>query len=196
VANRTGIRCTICNHPARPHIDLALATGVAKSAIAQRFRVSADAAWRHGRAHLTTEIRAALATKVLQREGDMRRILLEEGAGVVEALKAVRGPLFGLFLVAIDAGDAKAAAALSGRLHESLSLSAKLTGELIPHAGVSITNVLLSPDFQRLRSELLRALVKHPDAHRDVVAIFRRAGEEAAAAIGAAAPGMVDGNAA
>ena len=40
-------------------------------------------------------MRAALATRLLQREGDIRKILLEEGAGVVEALKAVRGPLFG-----------------------------------------------------------------------------------------------------
>ena len=43
-------------------------------------------------------MRSALATRLLQREGDVRRILLEEGAGVVEALKAIRGPLFGLFL--------------------------------------------------------------------------------------------------
>ena len=71
---------------------------------------------------MTPEVHAALATKLLQRDGDMRRILLEEGTGVVEALKAVRGPLFGMFLVAIDAGDSKAAAALAARLHESLAL--------------------------------------------------------------------------
>ena len=40
-------------------------------------------------------MRAALATKLLQREGDTRRILLEEGVGVTEALTAIRGPLFG-----------------------------------------------------------------------------------------------------
>ena len=158
-----GLRCTICNHPARPQIDLAIATGLSKRAIAQRFSVSHDAVWRHAQAHLTAEMRAALATKLLQREGDMRRILLEEGTGVVEALKAIRGPLFGLFLVAIDAGDSKAAAALAARLHESLALAAKLTGELVPQAGVSVTNILLSPDFQRLRAELMRALESHPE---------------------------------
>ncbi len=78
-----GRRCTICQHPQRPNIDLAIATGISRRLIAARFKVSADAAWRHGRAHLTPEIRAALATKVLAREGDMRRILLEEGTGVV-----------------------------------------------------------------------------------------------------------------
>jgi len=38
-----GPRCTICNHPARPQIDLAIATGAAKRAIAERFQVSRDA---------------------------------------------------------------------------------------------------------------------------------------------------------
>jgi hypothetical protein len=85
-----GLRCTICNHPARPQIDLAIATGLSKRAVAERFGVSRDAVWRHAQAHLTAEMRAALATKLLQREGDTRRILFEEGAGVTEALKAIR----------------------------------------------------------------------------------------------------------
>jgi hypothetical protein len=41
-----GLRCTICNHPARPQIDLAIATGLSKRAVAQRFGVSPDAVWR------------------------------------------------------------------------------------------------------------------------------------------------------
>src|SRR5713101_3860681 len=72
-----GRRCTICQHPQRPNIDLAIATGISRRLIAARFKVSADVVWRHGREHLTPEIRAALATKVLAREGDMRRILLD-----------------------------------------------------------------------------------------------------------------------
>jgi hypothetical protein len=181
------LRCTICIHPARPQIDLAIVTGLSKRAIAKRFEVSPDAVWRHHQAHLTAEMRAALTVRLLQRDGDVRRILVEEGAGVVEALKAIRGPLFGLFLVAVDTGDSKAAAALAGRLHESLALSAKLTGELIPHVGVSITNVLLSPDFIRLRNELLRVLERYPEARDEVGAVFRRAGLKAIAEIGAPA---------
>ena len=187
-----GLRCTICNHPSRPQIDLAIATGLSKRAVARRFGVSHDAVWRHRQAHLTAEMRAALATKLLRREGDMRRILLEEGTGVVEALKAIRGPLFGLFLVAIDTGDSKAAAALAARLHESLSLAAKLTGELAPHAGVSVTNILLSPDFQRLRAELMRALEGHPEARAEVAAVFRRAGLQVAAEMGAPATKVIE----
>jgi hypothetical protein len=181
------LRCTICIHPARPQIDLAIATGLSKRAIAQRVEVSPDAVWRHCQAHVTAEMRSVLTVRLLQREGDVRRILLEEGPGVVEALKAIRGPLFGLFLIAVDTGDSKTAAALAGRLHESLALSAKLSGELVPHAGVSITNVLLSPDFIRLRGELLRVLERYPEARDEVAAAFRRAGLQAVAEIGAPA---------
>src|SRR5437016_4808699 len=186
-----GLRCTICNHPARPQIDLAIATGLSKRAVAERFGVSRDAVWRHAQAHLTAEMRAALATRLLQREGDTRRILLEEGAGVTEALKAIRGPLFVLFLAAIDTGDNKAASALSGRLHENLALVAKLTGELV-HAGTSITTILLSPDFQRLRAELIRVLARYPEAQAEVAAVFRGAGIRAATEMAASPEKLIE----
>jgi len=187
-----GLRCTICNHPARPQIDLAIATGLSKRAVAARFVVSRDAVWRHAQAHLSAEMRAALATKLLQREGDTRRILLEEGAGVTEALKAIRGPLFALFLAAVDTGDSKAAAALSGRLHENLALIAKLTGELVPHASTNITNILLSPHFQRLRAELIRVLARYPEARAEVAAVFRQAGLQAATEMGESPEKIID----
>jgi hypothetical protein len=59
-----GSRCTIWTHPARPQIDLAIATGLSKRAIAQRFNVSPDAAWRHNQSHLTTEMCFAAFTTV------------------------------------------------------------------------------------------------------------------------------------
>ena len=80
------------------------------------------------------------------------------------------GPLFGLFLAAVDTGDNKAASTLSGRLHENLARTAKLTGEFVPHAGTSITNILLSPNFQRLRAELIRVLARYPQVQAEVTA--------------------------
>ena len=41
-----GRRCTICQHPQRPNIDLAIATGISRRLIAARFKVSADAGSR------------------------------------------------------------------------------------------------------------------------------------------------------
>ena len=185
-----GRKCQVCTHPERPNIERAIATGVSRRSIGERYKVPPDAVWRHGRNHLTPELRAAIATKVLDREDDVRTAILEEGDGIVGSLKAIRSPLFALFLTAVDATDGRIAAALAGRLHENLQIAAKLTGELAPHAGISITNVLLSPDFMRLRQQLLDALKCHPQAAQDVAAIFRAASLRAAAEMGA--PALID----
>jgi len=164
VRRTVGPRCTICNHPARPQIDLAIATGLSKRAVAARFVASRHAVWRHAQAHLTAEMRAALATKLLQREGDTRRILLEEDAGVTEALKAIRGPLFGLYLTAVDTGDSKAAAALFGRLHENLAFVGKLTGSSCPMPAPPLPTFCCRPIFSgcaRSSSACSRAIPRH-----------------------------------
>jgi hypothetical protein len=85
-----------------------------------------------------------------------------------------------------------AASALSGRLHENLALVAKLTGELVPHAGTSITNILLSPDFQQLRAELIRVLARYPDAQAQVAAVFRQAGLRAATEMDASPEKLIE----
>jgi hypothetical protein len=59
---RLHLRCLVCQHPQRPAIDLAIAMRCSKRQIGDRFKRSADAVWRHGKAHLTPEMRAALAT--------------------------------------------------------------------------------------------------------------------------------------
>ena len=81
---------------------------------------------------------------------------------------------------------------LSGRLHENLALVAKLTGELVPHVGTSITNILLSPDFQRLRAELIGVLARYPEAQAQVAAVFRQAGLRAATEIGTSAENLIE----
>ena len=112
---------------------------------------------------------------------------------MTEALRAIRGPLFGLFLAAVDTGDNKAASTLSGRLHENLARTAKLTGELVPQRVPASTNILLSPDFQRLRVELIRVLARYPQAQAEVAAVFRQAGLRAATEIGGSAEKMIEG---
>src|SRR5207248_80953 len=42
----------------------------------------------------------------------------------------------------------------------------------MPNAGTSITNILLSPDFQRLRAELTQVLARYPEARAEVAAVF------------------------
>jgi len=49
----------------------------------------------------------------------------------------------------------------------------------VPHSGVSITAVHLSPDFMRLRAELLRVLAWYPEARDEVAAVPAHAGGSA-----------------
>jgi hypothetical protein len=138
-----GSKCTVCNHPDRAQIDLAIASGLAKKRIAARFGgLSMDAVWRHGKDHLPAEMRAALALRLIRKEGDTRAVLLEEGASSIEAIRALRGPMFARFLAACDCGDDRSAAQLAGRIHEGLSLGARITGEMIPAVGTSVTNIV------------------------------------------------------
>ena len=191
-----GSKCTVCNHANRAQIDLAIASGVAKKRIAERFGgLSMDAVWRHGKDHLPPEMRAALALKLIRKERDTRAVLLEEGAGTIEAIRALRGPMFARFLAACDAGDDRSAAQLAGRIHEGLALSARITGEMIPAVGTSVTNIVLSPDYQKLRTELIRALMPYPEAREAVAAVFRRAGEAAAEGMQRGVPKVIEGTA-
>lgn len=189
-------KCAVCCHAQRPAVDLAIASGLSKRAIGEKYGLHPDAVWRHGQNHLSPEVKAALALKLVRKEGDVRAVLLEEGAGAVEALRAIRAPLFGRFLTAVDVGDDRAAAALAGRLHEGLSLSARLTGELMPAAGTTIQNIVISQDYIRLRTDLLNALRPFPEAARAVAEVFRRTGEHAAAAMAQSMPRpMIEGTA-
>ena len=60
------------------------------------------------------------------------------------------------------------------------------------HAGTSITNILLSPDFQRLRAELLGVLARYPEAQAQVAAVFRQAGLRAATEMDASPEKLIE----
>ena len=83
----------------RPAVDLAIAGGnVESAAIGEKYSLHPDAVWRHGQNHLSPEVKAALALKLVRKEGDVRAVLLEEGAGAVRRSRAIRAPLFDQFL--------------------------------------------------------------------------------------------------
>jgi hypothetical protein len=172
-------KCTICGHDDRIAIDYAVASGLSLRAVARRYKVSEDAVQRHAARHLSPEQRAAIALKLTARQGDIHSALLERGATVTETIAALQGPLWTLFLKATDIGDAKAASTISGRLLESLSLTAKITGELLPHAQTNTINVVLHPSYQALRGRLIEILDRFPEAKDAVIQAFEAAGAEA-----------------
>jgi len=151
-------RCTICNTRSGR-----TSTGDCNRdqppLITARFKVLADAAWRHGsRASDLRDPRRA-GDKGAGARGRHARFCSRKGLAC-RTLKAIRGPLFGMFLAAVDLATRERTTreqrSRFPALHESLGAEREIDRELVPHAGVSITNVLLSPGFMRLRAELLR----------------------------------------
>ena len=57
---KRGPQCTVCRHREHAAIDLGLARGVSMGALARRYKVGADSLYRHRKAHLPPQLRAAL----------------------------------------------------------------------------------------------------------------------------------------
>lgn len=187
-------RCTVCRHDERSRIEYLMAAGVSKRSIAERFGVSADAAWRHWTHHVGPHMKAALVTKSLKPGVELAALVEQEGLGLLEHLQNIRGKLYTVFDAAIEAGDRNAVTGLGRELRENLTLVAKLHGRLVAHAQTNIQNVILSPSYLDLRANLIRALAPFPEAARAVSEALRGA-ETAAEAEMARQPMMIEARA-
>src|SRR5262245_40720983 len=90
---RFGPKCTICHHERRHQIELALVYRTPHRVIARRFNVSKDALYRHGRAHLSAAMRAAILTATAPTNVDLEALRKSEAEGLLSALLAQRARL-------------------------------------------------------------------------------------------------------
>jgi hypothetical protein len=146
--------CTICHHPQREAIDQALVAGEAFRNIAQRFAASSDAVYRHKQDHLPQHLcQAKAAQEVRQADALLAKVqALEADARRIQATAEADGDL---------------RTALQGirKLVRIIELQARLLGEL--QEGQTV-NILVLPQWQDLRSVILRALVPYPEARQAV----------------------------
>jgi hypothetical protein len=177
-------KCTICGHAQRYQVELALVSGVSCRAVARKYSVSRDAAWRHLKNHVPPERRAELVAGPLK-PAELAERAADEGMTLLEHLSMVRNSLMARFLAASEADDRQGTALVAGRLLDCLRLTASLTGEL-SKAGASITTniaILQSPLMADLQSMLIRTLAPFPDAREAVLGgleeLSRRAMQEA-----------------
>jgi hypothetical protein len=169
-------RCTICVHVERSRIEHLMAAGASKRAVAERFNVSADAAWRHFARHVSPAMKAASVVKALRPGVELEALVTEEANGLLHHLQNIRQKLYYSFDSAVEAGDRNATAILAGRLLENLRFLSELTGRLQKYAtpnNVTTINILASPTFLNLQTKLIAALAPYPDARRAVVQSFR-----------------------
>jgi hypothetical protein len=166
----TGQTCTICRHERRYEIELALTAGVSSRAVAKKFTVSRDAAWRHLTNHVTPERRAQLVAGPMKL-GQLAEKATAEGTTLIDYLGMIRSVLMARFLAAAETGDNQSTGLLAGRLNEALRLMASVTGEL-QNATAGVTNNILianSPFVADLQSMLLRVLSPFPEARLAVI---------------------------
>ena len=165
-------KCAICAHPQRYEIELALVSGVSAPAVARKFTVSHDSAWRHLKNHVDQARRASLvAGGGPLKLGELAEKAATEGLALIDYLGMVRTALFSQFLATSEAGDHQNSALISGKLLQCLSLIAQCSGEL-SKATASVTNniaIMNSPWVADLQTMLIRTLQPFPEARAAVL---------------------------
>lgn len=146
--------CTICNHPQRDAIDLALLAGEAYRHIAARFDTSTASLQRH-KDHLPGQLAKAHEAAEVVKAGTLLDRLKELNSDTREILRETR-----------KAGNNDLALKAIARVEKQLELEGKLLGELQPE-GTTI-NVYATPEWLTLRAVVIQALHPYPDAAQAV----------------------------
>jgi hypothetical protein len=171
-------RCTICQHSERWRIELLRAGGASLDKLAEKFGVERDAVHRHWHKHVAPEMKASYLCGPAELAG-LAEKAAQEGDSVLDYLRMIRTVLTGQLAAVTEAGDARAAAYVAGRLTHTLEAIGRVTGEMgeLARSTINITNnvaVLAEhPAFMRVQATMLRALAPYPDARGAVVAALR-----------------------
>jgi hypothetical protein len=142
--------CTICTHPEREAIDAALVAGEAYRNIAKRAGTSATALVRRKTDHLPAHLAKAEAVREVTQADDLLGRLLHLNKETMAILREAR-----------TGKDNELALKAIARAEKQIELQAKLLGEL--QEGTTV-NVLILPEWARIRTVLLEALSPHPQA--------------------------------
>lgn len=182
---KRGTRCTVCDSKHRHQIEIGLTHGVAARVLGDRFDLSKDAILRHARNHLTPAQRAAILSAQKPAAIDLEALRTAESEGLISSLVAQRARLLVKADFAAEHGDVKGSVAAENAITANLTLVAKLLGQLVQVHDVRHTNLLISPDYLKLRSALIAALKPFPEAARAVGAALHKLESDAAIDINA-----------
>ena len=164
--------CSTCLHAERARIDWLLCTGGTRSAVARKFGLSSDSVERHARKHISSEYRASVKIGPFKSEAELRRLVAENSASVVENLTSIYGGLASRWLSAFESGSDQTLTMLTKEMLRVLDMRARISKELAPPSTI-VTNILSLPLFGELQATLLRVLGSHPEARREVILAFR-----------------------
>jgi hypothetical protein len=166
---------------------MALARGGSRRSVADHYKVSPDALWRHWTSHVSDDAKASMKAAYLKPSATIEEILREESPGLLERLAAYRAGCWRLFNDAVENADAKGVAPLVRELIRVEELIAQQTGELRAKASTPVAHLHMTADFARLRQTIALALRPYPVALAAVSAALREMDQVAPVAL--AGPG-------
>lgn len=103
---------------------------------------------------------------------DIDRLRETESQSLLSNIVALRHRLFAMMDAAEEVMDTAAAQRVAGQLHRNFELTGKLLGDL--NTGTQITNnILVSPVYIEMRTELVKALRGFPEARQAVALVLQ-----------------------
>jgi len=154
--------CTVCAHADRAAIDAALVQGRPIRDISLQFGVGHMALHRHKTAHLSQALAKAQEAQEVAR-----------GDALLAQVRELQARATSILDAAERSGDLKTALAAIAQARGCLELLAKLLGEL--QEGPTV-NVVLLPEWVRVRTAILNALEGYPEARLAVVEALKDVG--------------------
>src|SRR4051812_45843640 len=148
--------CTVCTHPDRPAIDMAMVNRRPFRNIAQQFSVSVWAVIRHHDDHLPETLTKAKAAEEVGQAEDL-----------LQQVRALRSKAMALLLKAEQTGDIRTALAGIREARACLELLAEMSQAIDRRPTL---NLLIAPEWLAMRSTLLDALRPYPEARSAVAA--------------------------
>ncbi|MGY8681195.1 hypothetical protein Q2941_25855 [Bradyrhizobium sp. UFLA05-153] len=164
MANTGPGSCQVCNSPHRHSIDVALAHGLGHDAIGKRYDISPHSVQRHGKNHLSPQMRAAVQHALHPSTVDLDALKVSEGENLLHHLVHQRARIGQHIELAVATGDASAAIRGEAAITNNLQLVSKLLGVLVNVHETRHQHILTHPDYLRLREVLLRALAPFTEA--------------------------------
>ena len=152
--------CTVCRHPDRPAIDLALVNHRPYRNIAVQFRVSTSALVRHHDDHLPETLAKA---KAAEETANADNLLAQ--------VKALRNKSLSLLLAAEKAGDIRTALAGVKEARACVELLLEIEQRIDRRPTL---NLLIAPEWLQARATLLEALRPYSEARAAVAAALVR----------------------
>jgi hypothetical protein len=182
-------RCQVCNSDKRAEVEEMCSRGVGRRLVGKRFGIPHDSVGRHWTKHVPSSMKIARKTEWIAPKENLNRLVVAEQDGALTYLRRIRADLLVAFDQAKEAGHFASIASIARELRATLELTSRLTGELkaaTDKSGPSAADISISREYLDLRSKLISALRRYPEAMAAVMAEF--AATEAKAAEQMTAP--------